>query len=164
MPPPGPQPAPVGPCCPPSPAEIPPVVLATDAVATGHLPPDPGLPPCHHGHLHHDAGPGLPVPHGAWDRVGCRGGAMRVRAGLPPSIDRVGEPCRSGHSLGSPRPGTHAAAPPPQPLVCTPGACSAPPEVGEGRADGCRMLTGPRARLSANLASSSSLFACDLGK
>lgn len=64
-----PQPSTVGSWFPPSPAQVVPTVPTTDAVPTGHLPQDSGLPPCHHGDLYHDAGPGVPLPYGAWERV-----------------------------------------------------------------------------------------------
>lgn len=68
----------------PSPAEIPPTVPSTDTVPTGHLPQDPGLPPRHHGNLHHDAGQGLPLPYGEWERLGLGlGGEVGARGCVP---------------------------------------------------------------------------------
>lgn len=53
-------------------AEVSLAVSITDTVPTGHLPQDSGLPPCHNGNLHHDAGPSLPLPDGEWMRRGSR--------------------------------------------------------------------------------------------
>lgn len=73
----------------PSSAKIPPAVPAADPVPTGHLPQDSGLPPCHPGNLHHDAGPGLPLPHGAWERVGAGPGEVgRLSSLCPPLLLR----------------------------------------------------------------------------
>lgn len=58
----------VGVLVPGHPAEVSLAVSVTDTVPTGHLPQDPGLPPCHNGNLHHDSGPSLPLPDGEWAR------------------------------------------------------------------------------------------------
>lgn len=78
------SPLPMSPSVPPTSASPPgpigvtpsPRPLPADSLPAGHLPQNPGFLPRHHGDLHHDAGPDLPVPHGEWGGLGGGGAAL----------------------------------------------------------------------------------------